>query len=399
MEDFQVFAGWLIDGTGGPILHNALLEVSMGRITSVRTIESGSPLISEKPALQFSCCTILPGMVDVHVHLAFSGSIDPVLRKQQLQFSIPEQQPLIHEHLRKHMSHGIVAVRDGGDRNSSALYFKNNDLTGSHLPIRVHAAGTAWHARDRYGSLIGLSPRDGESLARSIRFRTPKGADHVKIINSGLNSLKVFGKETTPQFPRDDLRAALIAARELGMGSMIHANGKSPVQDAIAAGCQSIEHGFFMGTENLKLLAEQQIYWAPTAFSMRAYANLLEQGSTEARVAAANLNHQIHQLSLARKLGVPVVVGTDSGGYGLDHGAAFAGEFGILLESGYSIEEAVRCATWNGAQLLGLDNELGLIRAGMPATFVILDGPPESLPQTLSQPCRVYMQGNLISNP
>jgi imidazolonepropionase-like amidohydrolase len=219
----------------------------------------------------------------------------------------------------------------------------------------------------------------------------------VKIVNSGLNSLKVFGKETAAQFRSEDLRAATKAARELGLGSMIHVNGRSPVHDAVAAGCQSIEHGFFMGPENLELMAERQTFWAPTAFSMRAYADLLERDSIESIVSAANLDHQIHQLSLARKLGVAVVVGTDSGGYGIDHGAAFAGELGILLEAGYSIEEAIRCAAWNGARLLKLENELGVLRVGMPATFVVVDGGPESLPYSLSRPNRIYVQGNLIS--
>jgi imidazolonepropionase-like amidohydrolase len=179
---------------------------------------------------------------------------------------------------------------------------------------------------------------------------------------------------------------------------MVHANGKTPVRDAIVAGCESIEHGYFMGTENIELMAERQVFWAPTGLSMKAYAGLRASGSTEANISAANLDHQIHQLSLARQCGVAVVIGTDSGGYGLDHGASFAGELRILFSAGYSIEEAIRCATLNGARLLGLENELGVLRAGMPATFLVAEGSPEALLHSLSRPKLLFVEGSLISN-
>jgi len=111
-------------------------------------------------------------------------------------------------------------------------------------------------------------------LARSIAAGQ-KQADHVKIVNSGLNSLLNFGKETSPQFPLGDLKKAVLCAHKKGHKVMIHANGRNPVRDAIDSGCDSIEHGFFMGTENLRRLADEQITWVPTAFTMEAYARTL----------------------------------------------------------------------------------------------------------------------------
>jgi imidazolonepropionase-like amidohydrolase len=84
-----------------------------------------------------------------------------------------------------------------------------------------------------------------------------KGVDHIKIVNSGLNSLSCFAKETKPQFDSAELKAAVRADRQCGLKTMVHANGKMPVKIAVDAGCDSIEHGFFMGVENLHRIADR----------------------------------------------------------------------------------------------------------------------------------------------
>ena len=111
--------------------------------------------------------------------------------------------------------------------------------------------GKAWRNHGRYGKLIGRTPRENETLANAIE-NDHNPIDHVKIVNSGLNSLIKFGKETLPQFTLKEMKNALKSANHLGRKVMVHANGKLPVNIAIESGCQSIEHGFFMGKKNLK---------------------------------------------------------------------------------------------------------------------------------------------------
>jgi imidazolonepropionase-like amidohydrolase len=120
--------------------------------------------------------------------------------------------------------------------------------------------------------------------------------DHVKIINSGLNSLCCFGKETSPQFDSKDLAETAERVHRLGLKLMVHANGELPVKMAIEAGCDSIEHGFFMGRENLMRMAERGTFWVPTAFTMAACARMSDPGSTQSEVAGRNLEHQLEQL-------------------------------------------------------------------------------------------------------
>ncbi len=337
-SSFFVLAGWLIDGSAGSVRRDVIMEVVNGSIVSLKRMRRGELPQGHVPVLDLSRSTVLPGLVDGHVHLTMSGTTDEKARRFQLSFNFEQAAPVIEEHLRSHLGRGVVAVRDGGDSSGHTLRYRDERLRWSGLPIRLKAAGHAWRSRGRYGRMIGSPPGEGTTLGQAIARR--KGViDHAKIINAGLNSLREFGKETAPQFAAGEMEEAVLAGRRCGIGIMVHANGKLPVEQSIWAGCCSIEHGFFMGKDNIERMAEMQVYWVPTAFSMQAYSRLLEAGSLEAGVAERNLEHQLGQIAYARELGVPVVLGTDSGGLGLDHGEAFIAELRLLMEAGYNAEE------------------------------------------------------------
>jgi imidazolonepropionase-like amidohydrolase len=388
----RVLAGWLIDGTGGPVRQWALIQIFEGRIALIRRVKPEDVASLGEGILDLSACTVLPGLVDSHVHLTMSGTGDENIRRQQLSLAFDDAKRVIGHHLREQLRHGVVLVRDGGDAAGNALCFRDQELPGLALPVSVKAAGKAWRSRGRYGRLIGRPPTDGIGLAQAI---TEKGriGDHVKIVNSGLNSLKEFGRETLPQFSEEELAAALMAARRLGLKSMVHANGRQPVRHAVDGGCTSIEHGFFMGRENIERMAELQIAWVPTAVTMKAYSEKLPRGSTEADIAARTFDHQLEQMALARKWGVPMAVGTDSGSLGVNHGQALIEELKIFMQCGFSLEEAVGCSSLEGARLLGMKGGLGQLKRGMPATFVAVQGDPRVLPDALSRPVHVFVEG------
>jgi imidazolonepropionase-like amidohydrolase len=388
---FRLLAGWLIDGTGGPILLNVVAEVERGMILSIREM-SKEDILSPR-VIDFSQCTVVPGLVDCHVHLTMSGTKNPDMRRSQLQSPFEQAQPVIHRHILQHLAHGVLALRDGGDYAAHTLRYKLENLPLTDLPIHLKAAGRAWRSAGRYGRLIGRPPLDGLSLAQSIALGEEM-TDHIKIVNSGLNSLLEFGKETPPQFTLDALAAAVRSGKRQGLKIMVHANGRVPVKLAVEAGCHSIEHGFFMGGKNLQAMAERSVFWVPTAYSMKAYSEQLDSGSLEVLTAGRNLDHQLEQLARAREQGVPVAVGTDGGSLGVHHGRAFVEELKLLMEAGYSLENAIRCASLNGALLLNLENELGCLKPGMPASFVVTRGGPSCLPDALKYPHSVFIRGN-----
>ncbi|MGO9378823.1 MAG: amidohydrolase family protein [Dissulfurispiraceae bacterium] len=389
----HLFCGSLIDGSGGRIQERVMVGIKGGVITAISGNNAGKHL--PPGAIDWSDCTLLPGLVDCHVHLFMSGTADPSIRSSQLRYTFNEARPIIVSHLTDQIRHGIVALRDGGDYGGHALRFKSEGMPGMRNHIVINCSGRAWHGPGRYGRLIGRTPENDLSLAQSISS-DPDSPDQIKIVNSGINSLTEFGKETRPQFSLQELMKAVKAAEHLGLKAMVHANGRLPVDAAAQAGCHSIEHGYFMGENNLRLLADRRIYWIPTAYTMKAYSRLVKKGSGEAHIALKNLDHQLNQIRLAREIGVPMAIGTDCGSLGVHHGDAFSEEMRLFVEAGFTIPEVVRLATVSGAQLLGIDHEIGELKVGSPATFVVLKGNPADMFDSLKSPERVYFKAMRI---
>jgi imidazolonepropionase-like amidohydrolase len=387
-----IHAGWLIDGSGGRARRGVRLEIRDGVIQSLEegsVPASGACASRPEPDFDLGGCTVIPGLTDSHVHLTMTGAVDEGLRTRLREAPFEVVRGMIRENLREHLRHGVVAVRDGGGCRGNALRFaKSHHERGQ--PVRVLAAGRAWHRPGRYGRLIGRPPAGGLALAEAIR-QDGEPADHIKIVNSGLNSLTEYGRRTSPQFDLDEMSAAVQAAAARGLPVMVHANGEAPVRIAVMAGCRSVEHGFFMGRDNLSRMADRGVAWVPTAVTMQAYAAYYRQAGKNPDVARRTLDHQLEQLALARRLGVNVALGTDSGSPGVHHGAAVIAELGLLLQAGFTLAEAIRCASRNGAKLVGA--AFGVLEKGSPATFVAVHGGPSRLPEGLRHIRAVFVHG------
>ena len=177
---------------------------------------------------------------------------------------------------------------------------------------------------------------------------------------------------------------------------MVHANGKLPVKIAVDAGCDSIEHGFFMGVENLYRIADRGATWVPTAYTMKALGDQMKRKRVDTAVVQKNLEHQIEQIQTAHELGVRIALGTDAGSAGVMHGQSVIEEMRIFLDAGYPIEKIVWCATHNGALLMSLP-QVGQLKENMPATFIAVKGDPSQLPESMNQIKMIFYEGNEIN--
>ncbi len=390
-KKINISVGRLIDGTGAPARRNVVISIENGIIQGLHDADSYN--FDQGENADFSADTIIPGLIDSHVHLCMSGTNDRLIRDNQLKAVFSDAKGVIAAHIDRLFLRGVIAVRDGGDYGAHALRYKQECLDQTKSRVRIKTAGRAWRRHGRYGKLIGRPPLKGKSLGEEI-LCGDKGIDHVKIVNSGLNSLKEFGKETPPQFSLNDLKDAVKAASSLGLKVMVHANGIIPVEIAIKAGCASIEHGFFMGKENLDGMAEKGIVWVPTACTMKAYSEYLPPGSVEADNAARTLDAQLRQIADARELGVPVAVGTDSGSLGVNHGESVAEELALFGQAGYTPEEALKACVCNGSALLGLYKR-GPVIKGNKASFIVLKGISSDLTESLQNIKSIYSDGKM----
>jgi imidazolonepropionase-like amidohydrolase len=384
-ENQALRVGWLIDGNGGPIAVDQVVVIHNGRI---RSIQSWRPELSETPGLiELSGDTLLPALMDAHVHLAFSGTLDEDRRKDQLQQTFQQTEQTVSAHLQKYMACGVSAVRDGGDRSGRVLDIKYRQKT----PLHLSATCWAWHAPGRYGSMIGKPPDSGQSLSQAVADACGR-ADHIKLLQSGINSVDYFGRPTAPQFSRSELAAVKQFAESRGVPVMVHANGAEAVRIALDAGCDSIEHGYFMGTDNIRRMADQQVCWVPTLAPMDALSRSGCLAPERADVARRTLEHQMEQVAAAGPLGVRIALGTDAGSYGVDHGTSVRREMRLLMEAGLSLPRAVQCATSIAAELMDLTGR-GVLRPGCAADMVAVHGSPDRLPESLANIRGLCIQG------
>ncbi len=385
---FTLFAGWLIDGTGRPPRRNLRLEIAGGIVREIHEFPStqASPQ-TPHGVLDARDCTVIPTLVDSHVHLAFDG-----FASAGAALSPDAAEARMRQNAARLISHGVLSVRDAGDAQGLGLAFARKSAGSG--PLRVLSAGQAFHRPGRYGAILGRALSPGVSPAAALEAEV-QGRQAVKVVNSGLNSLVAFGRETAPQFSAEELAALVRSSALGGLAVMVHANGIEPVARAVLAGVRSIEHGFFMGRENLAALADAAVFWVPTLVPIHVCAERAPAGSREALVARRTLDHQLEQLSRARRLGVKVALGTDAGSPGVLHGDAVVEEMRLLMEAGFSVGEAVAAASAVGAELCGFQG--GGLRPGAEASLLVLEGGPEEIPSSLRRIRRIFLAGEELS--
>ena len=149
----------MIDGSGSSAQNDMVIRVSDGRILSIRKADLND--VGAPGFIDLRGCTIIPALIDAHVHLCMSGTSDRGMREQQLRFAYDEAETVILSHTQAHLAHGVMAVRDGGDYAAHALRFKRERCSRDRIPLQVLSAGKAWRASGRYGKLIGRPPHPG----------------------------------------------------------------------------------------------------------------------------------------------------------------------------------------------------------------------------------------------
>lgn len=376
-------AGWLIDGTGRDARPDRLIIVRSGRIHSIDAFKSHD--IALPGFVDLSDHTIIPILMDAHVHLTFSGTCDPAQRKAQLGQTVAQSDQAISKHLLQSIDHGIGALRDAGDHRGDLLRYKH---AHAHMGVDVKAAGWALRAKGRYGRMIGQPAPVENGLDASIEWG-PQKPDHLKVINSGINSLDRFGHETAPQFTAGEMECICRYAQQNNLPVMVHANGRLAVRSSIDAGCRSIEHGYFMGRDNLGRMAEKGVFWVPTAIPMAVLTQAGVVAAGQAEVARRTLDHQLEQIFQGHRLGVTIALGTDAGSMGVDHGVAVRQELDLLIQAGLSLGQAIRCATLNAAALMGTKNK-GAIMPAQRTDLMAVKAPAHMLPHRLGDMTCIY---------
>jgi imidazolonepropionase-like amidohydrolase len=380
-----IYCGKLIDPAAGQVQTGMSIVVTGNMITEVQkgymAAAAGDKVIDLKAR------TVMPGLIDSHVHLESEGGPNTQLKEFTMSDADVAFQSTVYA--RTTLMAGFTTVRDvGGSGVNIAL--RNAIRKGLVAGPRVYTAGkiiasTGGHADPTHGYRKGLyaEPSFTETVAdgrdeciRAVRQMYKEGADLIKITASGgVLSLEKDGLGA--QFSDEELKAIVETAKDYGMAVAAHAHGAEAIKRAIRAGVTSIEHGTFMDDEAIGLFKKYGVWYVPTIIAGKSVADSARKpGYFPAVIAGkALLVGPVIQGTFAKayKAGVKIAFGTDAGVYA--HGKNWM-EFVYMTEVGMPALEAIKCATVNASELIGVSDKVGTITKGKFADIVAVEGDP-----------------------
>ncbi len=237
---------------------------------------------------------------------------------------------------------GIFFIREMGTAEGLGLAVKKKLNRADPGPVRLEACGQALFHKGTYGHFLGVGVAGRGEIQGAVRGLAEAGADFLKVMHSGIVSLREEAPITAGGFSREELRVLVEESRRYGLPLHVHVNGDQAIREAAALPAASVEHGFFVTRDTLHLLREKDVVWNPT---IHALAHL-EKGLTadQRRERDRIVDRHLEAVAYAVSIGVRVRVGTDSGAGDLRPGVSFFEELRLLKKAGLSPAQIIRAA-------------------------------------------------------
>jgi imidazolonepropionase-like amidohydrolase len=378
-----ITAAKMVDVVTGKVTEFPAIFTENGRITSIadaRTVRWGSDVSH----IDLSGKTLLPGLIDMHVHLDSSPTYGGY---NSLQFTDRFWSFVAAANARAMLEAGFTTVRNVGSEGYNDVALKQaigeGWATGPRIVPAAHALGaTGGHCDQTYlpPSFGAKSPAVGDGpteLRQKVREQRKYGAEVIKVCATG----GVFSRNTEPgqqQLSEEELRAIADEAHQWGLRVAAHAHGAAGIKAAIRAGIDTIEHASLVDDEGIRLAAERK---QPVWFSMDIFnTDYTQAEGAKNGVLEDNLrkDREVAQIQRdnfrkAHRAGVKMVFGSDAGV--MPHPTA-GGQFKVMVDYGMTPLEAIRAATLNAAEALGKAQEVGAIAVGRYADIIAVDGDP-----------------------
>jgi imidazolonepropionase-like amidohydrolase len=379
--------GQVIDGRGKA--YQGYVIVDGDKIAEVGT-GSGPHLGDSVVRRDLTSKSILPGLIDCHVHLRNDGVADP--RAQAATDTDAVAVLRSARNARRTLECGVTTIRDCGSRGGIDFALRSAAQQGLCITPRLVLSGTVICMTGGHGWQLGCEADGPDAVRRAARVQIKAGADNVKLIASG--GILTPGTEIgASQFTIEEMRAAVDEAHAAGKTSCAHAHGTTAIKNAIKAGVDSVEHGYLLDDEGIELMLDRGTYLVATSAAVR---NVVKHGTDAGirpevfRKAQSVIDRHIASFKRAHKAGVKLAMGTDTGVPFTDHGNNLD-EVVYLVEMGLSPLEALSATTIEAAKLLRLDDRIGSLEAGKLADFVIVDGDPLADTHILQDKSRILM--------
>jgi imidazolonepropionase-like amidohydrolase len=334
---------------------------------------------------------LMPGLVDAHVHLFLDGKpTDGPTRSAHLKKPLEDLTEAARQSARQSLACGVTLVRDAGDRHG--INHRVRDEAASEYGLaRVRSGGLGVKRPKRYGAFMAMDVEDAEGIRNSVR-KLAADSDEIKLILTGIIDFDAGAVTDEPQFDLESARLVVETAKVHGRKTFAHCSGEKGLAIAARAGVGSIEHGFFMSRETLAIMRDNQVAWTPTFCPVHfQWAQPQAVGWSDNTVGNLRriLDQHAEHLRLADEIGVTLLMGTDAGSMGVEHGYAMFEEIDRYLGAGLSLEKTLATATSTARRHFGLANVK--LASGTPFEAVLLDRSPFDDIRALRQPRKVWL--------
>lgn len=287
--------------------------------------------------------------IDAHIHLSLDG-IDFHKSRQRYKDGDYSQ---IAKSFDEYIKQGIYVIRDGGDDLGISPMAKE---IADEMGIIYKTPINSFYKTGYYGDFTGKAVIDIKDFKDQFDHLMLKKPDHLKIILTGIVDFDVFGRIGEMTFTFQELYYMIQSAKDKGLPVMVHANSPQAVQNAVKAGADTIEHGYFITHEELHLMAGNNVIWVPT---LSPIGNLITCDEFKNSKKIANIKKiydlQINNVRDAYGIGVKMALGSDAGAYKVLHGKGFYDEVAHFEYAGICKEAIYKMALENGAKALGLE--------------------------------------------
>jgi imidazolonepropionase-like amidohydrolase len=406
---YIVRASRLLDGTGGSPVANPAVAVRDGRVHGVyadRVPEGVLP--RDAQTIDLPGHTILPGLIDAHVHLVLPGDGTP--------FETTVREPdgvllaIALRNAQAALAAGITTLRDcGGMRETTFQLRRAQSLGYAEIP-RLHLCGQPLTITGGHCWYFGGEADGPDALRSKVRALVKAGADYIKIMATGGGTIGTISWR--PSYSAEELRTAVEEAHRFGRRVAIHSLCAEATRNVLAAGADQIEHANFLVDETGRQefdprVADEIARTATpvtTTLAVGHYViqtlSVMERRTPEEQVMLDRWRRMLEQnldnVRRLRRAGVRLIAGTDAG-WRFTPFDGLVTEMELLCEAGAGTAEAIVAATSGAAGAAGLGNTRGTIREGMAGDLIAVPGDPLADLDVLRRPALVMLAGAVVA--
>lgn len=366
-----LFKGGLIFDGKGKILEGQGVLIEQGRITKVAPTGEFSGF--EGDIVDTTGGTLMPGLTDCHVHFCLPGTADP--RTTMGKMSDADLTMMAFKHSQLTLRGGVTSVRDCGGKDYLEFAVRDAIKSGDFQGPTMHASGKMICMTGGHGNAMGRVADGCDEVIKAVREQIHAGCDMIKIMATGGVMTPGVNPEDA-HYSADEMKAGVQEARRFHKRTASHAQGTEGILNAVRGGIHSIEHGIFMDEACIEEMLKDGVYLVPTISALKNILANRDNGVPPYAIEKTERVMVRHLQSFKdfHAAGGKIAMGTDAGTPFNTHGEN-AQELAYLIDYGMTPSEALTTGTFNGADLMGVEDQ-GYIAEGARADLLVVNGNP-----------------------